>query len=117
MRSTAVIPLAVVSSVILVLYGAVTVVHARVGRAGMPRRYAEQLDSSLILSQYTTMKFPFGAIITGDGRSAGTFTWGVLKLPVSHKESVGKVLIFLGFFGLVAVGSYVWRNWVFDAGN
>ncbi len=39
---------------------------------------------------------------------------GVLKLPVSHKESAGKFLVFLGFLGLVAVGAYVWRNWGFD---
>lgn len=115
MRSTAVIPVAVVCIVLLVMYGAITVVHARVGRAAMPRRYAEQLDSSRIHSQYTTMKFPFGVIVRGDGRSAGTFTWGPLRLPVSHRENVGKLLIFLGLTGVVAIGAYVWRDWVFDA--
>lgn len=115
MRSTAVIPVAVVCSVLLVMYGMVTVVHARVGRAGLPSRYLDDLDTSLIHTRYTTMTIPGGAVVTGDGRSAGTLTWGMLKLPVSHKKGVGKFLIFLGLLGLVAVGAYVWRDWVFDA--
>ena len=115
MRSTAVITAAVIGSLLLVVYGLVTVVHARLGRAGMPKRYGETMDSSLVHSHYTIMRLPGGAIVSGDGRSAGTFTWGVLNLPVSHKKSVGKVLIFLGLLGVVSVGAYVWRDWVFDA--
>jgi len=115
MRSLAVISAAVICCLLLVIYGVVTVIHARLGRAGLPSRYGGTIDSTLIYSRYTVLTLPGGATVTGDGRSAGTFSWGWLKLPVSHRENAGKLLIFLGLVGVVSVGAYVWRERVFDA--
>ncbi len=115
MRNTAVIVALVGVLLLIALYGAVTVVYSRVSRTGLSRRYAPELsEETHVYVHDVNIELPGGARVTGEGQKSGTLTWGFLKLPVSHRQNVGKLLMFLASVGGVALGAYVWREKIFD---
>lgn len=115
MRNTALVVALVGVLLLIALYGAVTVVYSRVSRMGLPRRYAPELSAATQVSVHDVyIELPGGVRVTGEGQKTGTLTWSFLKLPVSHREKMGKLLMFLASVGGVAVGAYVWREKFFD---
>ncbi len=106
MRRTALVVALVGFLVLMALYGAVTVVYSRVSRMGLSRRYAPELSAATQVHIHdVNIELPGGLRVSGEGQKTGTLTWGFLKLPVSHREHVGKLLLFLASVGGVAV----WR--------
>ena len=100
---------------LVALYGAVTVIYSRLSRTGLARRYAP--ESSTATRGYVHdvyLELPGGARVTGEGQKTGTLTWGVLKLPVSHRQNIGKLLMLLASVGGVALGACVWRESIRD---
>lgn len=110
MRNTALI-VALSGLLLLVgLYGAVTVIYSRLSRAALPRRYSPELsESTHVYVHDIYMELPGGVRVTGEGQTTATLTWGFLRLPISHRQRVGWLLIFLCVVGGVALGAYVWR--------
>ena len=115
MKNTALIVGLIGCLLLIALYGAVTVVYSRVSRSGLHRRYAPELPDATSVSVHdVSLELPGGVRVTGGGQQAGTLTWGILKLPVSHRQAVGKLLMLLASVGGVAIGAYVWREKLFD---
>ncbi len=115
MRNAAVVVALVGFLLLIALYGAVTVVYSRVSRTGLSRRYVPELfEAPHVSVNDVHLQLPGGLRVTGEGQKTGTLTWGFLKLPVSHRQNVGKLLMFLASVGGVAVGAYVWREKFFD---
>lgn len=117
MRISWTIAASVIGSLLLALYGAITVVYAKAAyRADGKFFSAVVSDSSIVLGHNNvSMVLPGGALLTGGSRTTGTLTWGFLKLPVSCRKNVGKLLMFLAAVCGVSVGAYVWREKIFDA--
>jgi hypothetical protein len=115
MRYTALIVTLVGFLLLTALYGTITVMYSRLARggAGLPRRYMPESTGLHVHDVY--IELPGGVRVTGNGQKTGTLTWGFLKLPVSHRENVGWLLMFLASVCGVALGAYVWRDIIRDS--
>ena len=115
MRNATVIILIVLFLLAAAVYGAITVVYSRLSRAGNARRYSVEMDDVAHLHTHDVyIRLPGGISITGEENVTGVLQVGFLKLPVSHREKGGWLMIFLVSVAGVALGAYVWRQKIAD---
>ena len=111
MRNTALIVGLIGVLLFTAVYGAITVVYSRLARGGLHQRYSDDLPEATSHYVHDVYIDLLGGVrVTGNGQTTGRLTWGFLKLPVSDRQNVGKLLLFLASVGGVALGAYVWRG-------